>query len=116
MKRIIFKAILPLFILGIVFLVYYEPVNVFTNKRDGLYEIWYTQDMALLQANGDVIQKWKNIFNFHYTTKSPELDLFAQNSIDLGGNIPPGKYKFKAVLKDKLKNKSVTKIADFEIR
>ena len=29
-------------------LVYYEPVNVFTSKKEGLYEIWYTQDMSRL--------------------------------------------------------------------
>jgi hypothetical protein len=76
-------------------LVYYEPVNVFTNKKDGLYEIWYTQDMTLLKANGETLSEWKDILNFHYTTKSPVMDLFAQNSIDLEGKIPVGKYKFK---------------------
>ena len=97
-------------------LVYYEPVNVFTNKKDGLYEIWYTQDMALLKENGEVLSEWKDILQFHYTTKSPVMDLFAQNSIDLEGKIPAGKYKFKAVLKDKLSGKSATKISDFEVR
>jgi hypothetical protein len=97
-------------------LVYYEPVNVFTNKKDGLYEIWYTQDMALLKANEETLSEWKDILNFHYTTKSPVMDLFAQNSIDLEGKIPAGKYKFKAVLKDKLSGKSATQIADFEVR
>jgi len=38
------------------------------------------------------------------------------NSIDLEGKIPAGKYKFKAVLKDKLSAKSATQIADFEVR
>lgn len=33
---------------------YYEPMNVFTSKREGLYEIWYTQDMVLLKPNGEV--------------------------------------------------------------
>ena len=97
-------------------LAYYEPVNVFTNVKDGLYEIWYTQDMTLLKENGEVVQHWKDILSFHYTTKKPVMDLFAQNSIDLKGQLPVGKYKFRAVLHDKLSEKSATKTIDFEIR
>ena len=97
-------------------LVYYEPVNVFTSRKEGLYEIWYTQDMALLNSAGEVIQEWPNILDFHYTTRTPVMDLYARNSITLGGQVPPGHYRFKAVLKDKLSGKSVVKVADFEIR
>jgi hypothetical protein len=97
-------------------LVYYEPVNIFTSKKEGLYEIWYTQDMALLSEKGEVLQEWTNALDFHYTTKAPVMDLFAQNSITLGGQVAAGKYKFKAVLKDKLSGKSATKVVDFEVR
>lgn len=97
-------------------LIYYEPVNVFTNKRDGLYEIWYTQDMTILSEDSEVISHWNDILTFHYTTKKPVMDLFAQNSIDLKGQLPAGKYKFKATLKDKLSEKTATHIIDFEIR
>ncbi|MFZ2055332.1 MAG: hypothetical protein WAU81_14185 [Candidatus Aminicenantales bacterium] len=96
--------------------VYYEPVNVFTSKKEGLYEIWYTQDMALLNTKDEVLREWPNILNFHYTTKTPVLDLYAQNSVTLGGQVPAGHYKFKAVLKDKLSGKSAVKIVDFEVR
>jgi hypothetical protein len=94
---------------------YYEPMNVFTSKREGLYEIWYTQDMVLLKPNGEVLQEWKDILSFNYTSKAPVLDLYATNSLDLAGLVP-GKYKFKAVLRDKLKNKEVSKTIDFTIR
>jgi hypothetical protein len=97
-------------------LVYYEPVNVFTSKKEGLYEIWYTQDMALLNPEGGVLQEWPNILNFHYTTRTPVMDLYAQNTVTLGGQVPPGHYKFKAVLKDKLSGKSAVKVVDFEVR
>ena len=97
-------------------LVYYEPVNVYTNKRDGLYEIWYTQDMTLLKENGEVVSHWTDILTSHYTTKKPVMDLFAQNSIELKGQLPSGKYKFKATLKDKLSEKTAIHIIDFEIR
>jgi hypothetical protein len=97
-------------------LVYYEPANVYTNKRDGLYEIWYTQDMTLLKDDGEVVSHWNDILTFHYTTKKPVMDLFAQNSIELKGQLPSGKYKFKATLKDKLSEKTAIHIIDFEIR
>jgi len=97
-------------------LVYYEPVNVFTSKKEGLYEIWYTQDMMLLDQKGEVLQEWPNALDFHYTTRTPVMDLFAQNSLDLGGQVPAGKYKFKAVLKDKLSGRTSVKIMDFEVR
>jgi len=97
-------------------LIYYEPINIYTNKRDGLYEIWYTQDMTLLKENGEVVSHWNDILTFHYTTKKPVMDLFAQNSIDIKGQLPSGKYKFKATLKDKLSEKTATHTIDFEIR
>jgi hypothetical protein len=97
-------------------LVYYEPVNVFTSKKEGLYEIWYTQDMALLNPKEEVLQEWPNILDFHYTTRTPVMDLYAQNTVTLGGQVPPGHYKFRAVLKDKLSGKSAVKVVDFEVR
>ena len=97
-------------------LVYYEPVNVFTAKKEGLYEIWYTQDMVLLDEKGEVLQEWPSALDFHYTTRTPVMDLWAQNNITLGGQVPAGKYKFKAVLKDKLSGRTAVKITDFEVR
>lgn len=97
-------------------LIYYEPINIFTNRKDDLYEIWYTQDMTLLKENGEVVSHWNDILTFHYTTKKPVMDLFAQNSIELKGQLPAGKFKFKATLKDKLTEKTATHIIDFEIR
>ena len=97
-------------------LIYYEPANIFTNKRDGFYEIWYTQDMILSQADGTVIKEWEDILNFHYTANKPALDLFAENSIPFEGQLPAGKYQFKAVLKDKLSGKKATHTIIFELR
>jgi len=96
-------------------LIYYEPVNIYTGKREGLYEIWYTQDMVLMKMNGEVIQEWKDILNFHYTTKTPVMDLFATNSIELA-TLPAGQYKFQATIKDKLRNKQTSKTIEFRIK
>ncbi len=68
-----------------------------------------------MDEKGKIINEWKNILSFKYTSKKPVLDLFAENSIDFEGQLPPGKYKFKAVLNDKLRGKSITKIIEFEI-
>jgi len=96
-------------------LVYYEPVNIFTSKKNGLYEIWYTQDMALYSAGDKLIIQKEDALNFHYTTKSPVMDLYATNSITLTG-LPSGKYKYTAILKDKLKGKKALKSVEFEIK
>ena len=98
-------------------LVYYEPMNIFTVERGGIYEVYYTQDMAVLDAEGkEVIWEQKELLNMHYMAHKPVLDMYAQNSLDLQGQLPPGKYKFRAVLHDKLRNDSVTKIFDFEVK
>jgi hypothetical protein len=96
-------------------LAYFEPSNVYTRINNEIYEIWYTEDMILLDSDGKKIGEWNDILNFHYTTKKPVMDLFAQNTIDLKG-IPPGKYTFKAVLKDQLSKKFASESIDFEIR
>lgn len=96
-------------------LIYYEPVNIFTNKKNGLYEIWYTQDMALFTDKDKLIIQKEDALNFHYTTRSPVMDLYATNSINLTG-LAPGKYKFKATLKDKLKGKKAEKMVEFEVK
>jgi len=96
-------------------LAYFEPVNVYTRINNNTYEIWYTEDMILLDSSGKTIGEWNDILKFHYTTKKPVMDLFAQNTIDLTG-LPLGRYTFKAVLKDQLSNKFVTESIDFEIK
>jgi hypothetical protein len=93
---------------------YYEPKNVFTNIKDGLYEIWFTQDMIVLSEKGEVLLEKKDALSFHYTTKSPVLDLYATNTLTLT-DVEPGKYTFKAVLKDLLKKKEITQTYAFEV-
>jgi len=48
-------------------------------------------------------------------TRLPVMDVFAQNNITLSGQLEPGKYVFKAVLNDKLSDKTAAKTAEFEI-
>jgi hypothetical protein len=64
--------------------------------------------MALLKPNGEVLQEWKDILDFRYTSRSPVMDLYATNSLDLK-NLAAGKYIFKAILKDKLKGQEIKK-------
>ena len=93
---------------------YYEPVNLFTNRRVGTYHIWYTQDMIVLAADGTMIYNGEEMLNFNYQTTSPVLDVYATNSLDLG-DLPAGRYQFKVVVHDKLRNKDAAISMDFEI-
>lgn len=93
---------------------YYEPVNVFTNRKDGIYHVWYTQDMIVHTADGEELYSGKEILNFNYQTTSPVLDLYATNSLELG-DLPPGNYQFKVVIHDKLKAKDKSYTYTFKI-
>ena len=81
-------------------LLYYEPVNVFTNRVKGQYEIWYTQDLALFSEQGEALYDQKELLTFHYVSRSPVFDLYATNTLNLG-ELPQGRYTLKAVLHDK---------------
>ena len=105
----------PSFKAGDQILFYYEPHNIFTGRREGLYEIWYSQDMIVLDAKGNILLNKADALDFHYTSKTPVLDLYATNSLDVAG-LAPGKYQFKAVLKDRLRNKQIAKTAEFTIK
>lgn len=105
----------PTFKIGDQIQFYYEPVNVFTGRREGLYEIWYSQDMVVLDAKGKVLLEKVDAMDFHYSSKSPVLDLFVTGSLDLT-SVSPGKYQYKAVLKDKLRNKQIIKAVEFTVK
>ena len=99
---------------GTKLLFYYEPENVFTNRRGKTFQIWYTQDLIVKDADGEELLNSPDLLNFNYQTITPVLDLYATNSLDLG-NLPPGKYEFIAVIHDKLKKISATMSYVFEI-
>ena len=93
---------------------YYEPKNIFTSMKEGMYEIWFTQDMIVLSEKGEVLLEKKEALSFHYNTKSPVLDLYTTNTLTLT-DVAPGKYTFKAVLKDVLKKKEAVQTYAFEV-
>ena len=99
---------------GTKLLFYYEPENVFTNRRGKTFQIWYTQDLIVKDADGEELLNSPDLLNFNYQTITPVLDLYATNSLDLG-NLPPGKYEFIAVIHDKLKKTSARMSYVFEI-
>ncbi len=101
-------------IAGSKLLFYYEPCNLFTNRKDGNYQIWYTQDMILFNNAGGEIYRQDNALNFNYQTFSPVLDVYATNSLELR-DLAPGEYTFNAVMHDKLKNVSAKYKYDFEV-
>ena len=93
---------------------YYEPKNLFTNRRGNTYHIWYTQDLIVRDSNGKELLNSPNLLNFNHQSISPVLDLYAKNSLNLG-KLPPGKYEFEAVIHDKLKATSAKTTFIFEI-
>ncbi len=54
------------------------------------------------------------MLDFHYTSRSPVFDLYATNNLNLG-NLPPGRYTYRAVLRDKLRDGSVELTLPFRI-
>jgi len=95
-------------------LVYYEPANVFTNTQGERYEFWFTQDMLLLNEKGELLYEKTDALSMHFNTATPLLDLYVTNTLTLTG-LPVGKYTYKAVLRDALREATATKTVDFEI-
>jgi hypothetical protein len=94
---------------------YYEPENLFTNRTNGVYHVWFTQDMILMDSSGRILMEKLEALQFNYQTQSPVMDIFGTNTISLDTEVPKGNYKFKIVVHDKLKDESVTSICDFKI-
>lgn len=95
-------------------LAYYEPKNLYTNRVKGTYQMWFTQDMILLDSEGEMLYEGLELLNFNYQTRSPVMDVYATNSLNLG-DLPPGKYVFKIVMHDQLKDQNATLTHEFEI-
>lgn len=93
---------------------YIEPENLFTNRHDNMYQVWFTQDMIVLSATDEVLMEKRDALTFNYTTKSPVLDIFATNTLTLGP-VPPGIYRYKVIVKDRLRNAETTEILTFEV-
>ena len=99
---------------GAELLVYYQPLNVFTNRVKGQYEIWYTQDVAILSPAGEKLFEQKGFLEFHYFSRTPVFDLFATNTMDLT-DVPAGSYVYLVVLHDQLKDASAEYKVPFEV-
>jgi hypothetical protein len=93
---------------------YLEPQNPSTRKGEGKYEIWLTQDMAVLTDKQEEVFKKENALEIHYKTSSPRLDIYGVNQLTLA-DIPLGRYLFKAILYDKIKGEMATATWAFEV-
>ncbi len=103
----------PTLKIGETLLIYYEPVNIFTNTQEGRYEFWITQDILLFDEDGELLYEKTDALSMHFNTQTPLLDLYVRNTLTLA--LPLGKYTYKAVLHDVLRDTSATKTIDFEI-
>jgi len=95
-------------------LIYIEPANVFTNTQEGRYEFWITQDMSILDEEGELLLEKTDAISAHFNTATPILDLYLPNTLYMN-TLPVGKYTYKAVLHDVLRGTTATKTIDFEV-
>jgi hypothetical protein len=93
---------------------YFEPNNFYTHRKGGRYEIWLSEDMFVFTADGEVLLEQKEAATHHYFTETPIMDLYFTNSVSVG-QLPPGRYVFRAVLNDKLKGATATKELSFYV-
>jgi len=96
-------------------LIYIEPANVFTSTQEGRYEIWITQDMFLLDEEGELLLEKTDAISAHFNTATPMLDLYLPNTLYNMSTLPVGEYTYKAVLHDVLRGTTATKTIDFEV-
>ena len=94
--------------------IYYEPANVFTKISEGRYEFWFTQDILLLDDEGEVLDERLGFLSMHFNTATPLLDIYVKNDLLLTA-APPGKYTYKIVLHDVFQDESVVETIDFEV-
>ena len=99
---------------GDVIFFYVEPQNPATNKTEGAYEIWLTEDMFVLNEQQQEVFKQENAFEIHDQTSSPRLDIFGVNQLTLA-SIQPGKYIFKVILHDNIKGEEASATWAFEV-
>ncbi|TKJ44936.1 hypothetical protein CEE35_05980 [Candidatus Aerophobetes bacterium Ae_b3b] len=95
-------------------LVYAEPANYFTNTQGERYEIWLTLDMIVFDENGEVLLEKTDALSAHFNTATPILDISFPLTIYLN-TVPVGKYTFKVVLHDVLRDTEANKTVDFEV-
>lgn len=71
-------------------LIYVEPKNFFTKKNGEYYEIWLTEDMQVLDEQGNIIFNKPKALDAHFISKSITMDIFFHNSLNIEG-LPPWK-------------------------
>jgi hypothetical protein len=99
---------------GDVIFFYFEPQNPSTNTAGGAYEIWLTQDMLVFTEQQQEVFRKENAAEIHSQTRSPRLDVFGISQLTLE-EVLPGKYLFKIILHDKIKNEEASATWAFEV-
>ncbi len=95
-------------------LLYFEPANVTTKHEGGLYSVDFKQDLVLMNESGETLFDGKDLLQFKHLTRSPALDVYATNNLNLG-ELPPGKYTVRLNLADNLGAKTAQTELEFEI-
>jgi hypothetical protein len=99
---------------GDVIFFYVEPQNPATNKAEGTYEIWLTQDVFVLTEQQQELFKQEKAFEIHEKTSSPRLDIFGVTQLTLA-EVQPGKYLYRVILHDSIKGEKASATWAFEV-
>lgn len=94
------------------FLLYLEPEFFKTEKRNGKYLVWLSEDARLINEKGKVLLEKKDWINLKQEFLSPIIPIFIQNRIT---GIPRGSYRLEITLNDKLKGSFVSKTVEFSV-
>ncbi len=71
--------------------------------------------MAVLSAAGEVLMEKPDALQFNYAARSPVLDIFATNSLSLDPKTPPGLYRFRITVRDRLRGTEAAELVTFEV-
>ena len=96
-------------------MVYFEPLNWFTNVASGNYEFWLMQNLRLETPDGKVLYEKEKLLDMHFKTAKPVLDVYMTNDFSLG-QLPPGEYVYIVELRDELKGQQAEVRQSFTIQ
>ncbi|MDD3656060.1 MAG: hypothetical protein PHI72_04750 [Atribacterota bacterium] len=98
------------------FFIYSEPKNYTIKEIDeGLYEIYFKEDLYFLDMEGNILGEQKDFLEYHIISHAPNKELFINNVITQNEPFPPGDYQFLLIVKDVASQKTVEKTINFVI-
>ncbi len=91
--------------------------NYYNPNSDGTNEIWITENLTLLDSQGEILIPNQEFLNEHqnYPEDLNPENLWIYNNIPTSTDIDPGYYTVQIVVKDKLAGATATASSTFRI-